>query len=159
MQNQNPVSLLPLPQLWLSPLAVILQRVRKPRLMYDFSWSGLNKVVPQVSHKEAMRFGKSLYRVIYCNVAAPSELGPTFLNKLDLVDAYMRIWVRLEEIPSVAFLVLKATPEKDQLVGFHLSIPMGYVYSSAFLCTTTETFKDLTLDTLSTRHTAPSYHL
>ena len=71
----------------------------------------------------------------------------------------MRIWVRLEDIPSVAFLVPKATAEEDQLVGFHLSIPMGYVESAAFFCATTETVKDCALDTLSTRHTAPPHHL
>ena len=54
----------------------------------------------------------------------------------------MRIWVRLEDIPSVAFLVPKATPDEEQLVGFHLSIPMGYVESAAFFCATTETVKD-----------------
>ena len=67
--------------------------------------------------------------------------------------------VRLEDIPSVAFLVPKATPNEEQLVGFHLSIPMGYVESSAFFCATTETVKDITLDTLATHHTAPPHHL
>ena len=71
----------------------------------------------------------------------------------------MHIWVRLEDILSVAFLVPKATPEEDQLVGFHLSIPLGYVESDAFFCTTTETVKERALDTLSTRHTAPPHHL
>ena len=85
-----------------------------------------------------MRFGKALYRVIDCILRAPPELGSTFLNKGDLADAYMRIWVRLEDIPSVAFLVPKATPEEDQLVGFHLTIPMGYVESAAF-CATAKT--------------------
>ena len=116
-----------LPKLWLSLLASIAQRGRKPRLIYDFSWSGLNEAVTQVAHKEAMWFGKALYRVINCILKAPPKLGPTFLNKVDLSDACMRIWLRLEDIPSVAFLVTKATPEEDQLVGFHLSIPMGYV--------------------------------
>ena len=148
-----------LPKLWLSPLAAIPQRDRKPRLIYDFSWSGLNEAVTQVAHKEAMRFGKSLYRVIYCILNTSPKLDPTFLNKVDLANAYMRIWVRLEDIPSVAFLVPKATPDEDQLVGFHLSISMGYVESAAFFCATTETVKDRTLDTLSTRHTAPPHHL
>ena len=80
-------------KLWLSPLAAIPQQGRKPRLIYDFFWSGLNKAVTQVTHKEAMRFGKALYRVIDCILKAPQELGPTFLNKVDLADAYMRIWV------------------------------------------------------------------
>ena len=114
-----------LPKLWLSPLAAIRQRGRKPRLIYDFSWSGLKNAVTQVAHKEAMHFGKALYRVIDFILNAPPKLGLTFLNKVDLADAYMRIWVRLEDIPSVAFLSPKATPDEDQLVGFHLSIPMG----------------------------------
>ena len=41
-----------------------------------------------------MRFGKALYRVIDCNLAAPPEIGPTFLNRMYLADSYMRIWVR-----------------------------------------------------------------
>ena len=102
-----------------------------------------------------MHFVKSLYRAIDCILAARPKLGPTFLNKVDPADAYMRIWVRLEGTPLVAFLVPKTTPEEDQLVGLHLSIPMGYVESAAFFCATTETVKDRTLDTLSMRHTAP----
>ena len=74
-----------------------------------------------------MRLGKTLCRVIDCIITAPPKLGPTFLNKVDLADAYMRIWVRLKVIPSVAFLVPKATPDEEHLIGFHLSMPMGYV--------------------------------
>ena len=148
-----------LPRIWLSPLAAIPQQGRKPRLVYDFSWSGLNKAVTQVAHKEAMRFGKALYGVIDCILAASPKLGPAFLNKVDLADAYMRIWVCLEDIPLVAFLVPKSKPDEEQLVGFHLSIPIGYVESAAFFCATTKTVEERTQDTLSTRHTAPSHHL
>ena len=74
-----------------------------------------------------MQFGKALYRFIDCILNAPPKLGPKFFNKIDLAHAYMRIWVRLEDIPSVAFLVPKATPDEEQIVGFHLSIPMRYV--------------------------------
>ena len=55
-----------LPRLWISPLEAIPQRGRNPRLIYDFVWSGLNEALTQVDHKEAMRFVKSLYRVIDC---------------------------------------------------------------------------------------------
>ena len=71
----------------------------------------------------------------------------------------MHIWFCLEDIPSVAFLVPKATPEKDQLVGFHLSILMGYVESAAFFCANSDTVKDRTLDTLSALQNAPPHHL
>ena len=90
---------------------------QKPCLIYDFSWSGLNKAVTQVAHKEEMRFGKALYREIDCILAAPPKLGPALINKLDLADAYMCIWVCLRDIPSVAFLVPKATPNDFPSVG------------------------------------------
>ena len=35
---------------------------------------------------------------------------------------------------------------------------MGYVEFTAFFCATTKMVKDITLDTLSTRHTVPSHH-
>ena len=53
-----------LPRIWVYPLAAIPQQGRKLRLIYDFTWSGLNKAVTKVAHKEAIRFGKALYRVI-----------------------------------------------------------------------------------------------
>ena len=53
----------------------------------------------------------------------------------------------------------KATPEEYQPLGFHLSIPMGYVESAAFFCAATYIVKDRTLDTLYTCHTAPLHHL
>ena len=116
-----------LPRLWISPLIAILHRGRKPCLIYDFAWSGLNEAITKVAHREALRCRKTLHKVIDCILVPPPKLCPTVLNKVDLAEAYMRIWVRLEDIPSVAFLVPKATPEEYQLVGFHLSIPMGYV--------------------------------
>ena len=109
-----------LPRLWLSPLTGTPQRGSKPRRIYDFSWSGLNEAVTQVAQKEAMRFGKALYKVIDCIITAPPKIGPDFLSKVDLAYAYMRIWVRLEDIPLVEFLVPKATLDEEQLVGFHL---------------------------------------
>ena len=101
-----------LSRIWLSPLTSIPQRGRKPRLIYDFSWSCLNEAVSQAAHKEAMRFRKALYRVINCILVTPPKLGPTFLNKVDLADAYMRIWVRLKEKPSVVFLLPKSHQKK-----------------------------------------------
>ena len=69
-------------------------------------------------------------------------MSPTLLNKVDLDVYYINIWVCLEDITYLAFLVTKAKPKEEQLVLLHLSIPMGYMESSAFFCTTTETIKD-----------------
>ena len=116
-------------------------------------------MVTKVAHKEAIRFGKALYRLIDCSLTAPPKLGPTFLNKVNLADAYMRIWLRLKDIPLVALLVPKATTNEEKLARFHLSIPMGYVESVVFFCATTERVKDQALDTLSMQHTVLPHHL
>ena len=38
----------------------------------------------------------------------------------------------MEDVPLVAFLILKKTPSNTQLVVFHLSLPMGYIDSDPY---------------------------
>ena len=67
-----------------------------------------------------MSFSKALYCLVDCILVAGPKLGPTFLNKMDIAGAYMLIWVRLKNIPSVAFLVPKSSPEEEHFILFHL---------------------------------------
>ena len=89
-----------------------------------------------------MRFRGYLHHLLDCILSGEPGLGPTLIRKVNLADAYMLIWGRLEDITSVAFLTPKETDSKQQLVVFHLLIPMGYVGSAPFFCATTETIKD-----------------
>ena len=57
---------------------------------------------------------------------------PVYLGKVYLADDYMWMWVRLEDTPSVAFLVPWKKPNDEELVGFHLDLPMGYMDSTPF---------------------------
>ena len=106
-----------------------------------------------------MRFGKTLHWLLDCILATDPALGQTYLCKFDLADAYMCIWVRAEDVPSVAFLIPKETADKEQLVGLHLSIPMGYMESTDFFCTATETVKDRALATINRRSKTPPHPL
>ena len=88
------------------------------------------------------------------------QLGLTFLIKVDLEDAYMRIWFRINYIPSpIAFMIPKGNKEEEHLVGFQLSILMGYVESAPFFCAATETLKDMVNNTMYSRKTAPAHPL
>ena len=51
--------------LWLPTLVTIKKKGRRPRPIYIFSWSGFNTKVKQASPKEAMRFRRSLHRLLY----------------------------------------------------------------------------------------------
>ena len=57
------------------------------------------------------------------------------------------------------FLLPKKSPEGKQLVGFQLSLPMGYVHSAPHLCIVTETVADLVNASMDIRHTAPLHTL
>ena len=46
---------------------------------------------------------------------------------MDLVDAYMQLWVQVEDTYSIAFLVSKKEYINEKLVSFHLSLPMVFL--------------------------------
>ena len=50
-----------------------------------------------------------LYRLIDCILVTSPKLGPDFLKKVDIADAYMHTWFLIED---VVFLVPKATIEQ-----------------------------------------------
>ena len=86
--------------------------------------------------------------------AADPLLGPVYMSKVYLTDAYMRLWVRMEDVLSVAFLIPKKNTSDTHLVGFHLSLPMGYIHSALYFCMATETFTYLANKTISLRYQA-----
>ena len=80
-----------LQKLCISLLAEILQTGRKPRLIYNFLCSGINKLARAAAHKDSMPFVKSLHSLLDCIIAVYPALGSTYLCKVDLADAYTRI--------------------------------------------------------------------
>ena len=108
---------------------------------------------------EAMRFSGTLQTIIHCVLAADPCLGPVYLRKVYLSDAYMSLWVQLEDLPYTALLVPKKTQEELQLVGFHFSLKMGYVDSASYFYMTTETVTNLANTSIATRHESGEHPL
>ena len=44
---------------------------------------------------EAMHFGGAILRILKQVLSADLCLGPFYLSKLDLADAYMRLWMSM----------------------------------------------------------------
>ena len=65
----------------------------------------------------------------------------------------------MEDVPSVALLIPKKTPNNTQLLVFHLSLPMGYIESAPYFCMATETVADLTNEVISQREQAGEHSL
>ena len=148
-----------LPELCLSPVADIPQVGRRPRLIFDFVQSGLNEAPAREAPEEEMWFVETLHHIIRRILQANPQLGPVYLGKLHLSDAYMRLWVSLDDTPSVAFLLPKKNPNDKQLVGFHLALPMGYVDSAPFFCISTEMIEDVANEAIRDHHYAPPHPL
>ena len=88
-------------------------------------------------------------RILKNVLTADPRLGPVYLSKVDLEDAYMRLWVSMEDFPSVAFLIPKKTPNNTQLVGFHIFLPIGYIDSAPYFCMAKETVANLANEAIS----------
>ena len=137
--------------LWLSPLLDITPLGRKPRLIYDLSWSGLDAKAAHDAPKEEMRFRISLQHLIDFILAADMALEPKSISKFESADAYMRIWVRLEDLLVASFLVPMEKDSASQLIDVYLFMPMGYVDSVPLFCVVTKTVKDRALNNIHTR--------
>ena len=146
-----------LQNLWISPVAVIPQLGRHLRLIFDFTWSGLYEAKKRLSPMEVMCFGGVLQRILRQVLPADPSLGPVYLNNVELVHAYMRLWVRMGDVPSFAFLIPKKTPSDLHLVRFHLS--MGYVDSAPYFCIAIETLADLSNKVIDQQGVASSHPL
>ena len=71
----------------------------------------------------------------------------------------MRLWVSMEDVPTVAFLISKRNTRNTQLVIFHLSLPMGYIDSAPYFCMETETVTDLANKKIALRDQAEMHPL
>ena len=110
-----------LPGLCISPVGLILQVNRRPRLIYDYTFSGLHDAVARLALQEAIQFGTAFKRLLGQILTADPAYGPVFLSKIDLSDAYMCVWVRPEDLLRLTFVVVLHSSYLDPLIGFHLS--------------------------------------
>jgi len=117
-----------LPNLHISPLGVVPQRNRRPRLIVDYTFSGLNAATIKLAPPESMQFGRALDRVLLTVLEAPDAHGPTYLLKVDLSDGFYRIQVRPRDVPKLA-IAFPTAPHEPPLVALPLSLPMGWTKS------------------------------
>ena len=65
------------------------------------------------------------------------------MSKFDLVDAYMRVCIRPEDLPRLAFVIPPQPVDADPLIGFHLSLPIVYVDSAPYFFCASDIVEDL----------------
>jgi hypothetical protein len=119
-QHKNLIS-----NLCISPMGVVPQRARRPQIIVDYSFQGLNDETIKMAPREAMQFGKALKRILQATVDANPKHGPVQLIKVDLGDGLYRIWLNIHTIPKLAVAIPTLYGE-EPLLALPLVLPMGW---------------------------------
>ena len=90
-----------LPNLRISPLGVVPQRERRPRLIVDYTYSRVNDDTLRLAPREAMQFGRTLQRVLTRLVHLNPRYGPAKLGKIDIADGFYRVPIRAADVPKL----------------------------------------------------------
>lgn len=147
-----------IPALRLSPLGVIPQRDRRPRVIVDFTFSGVNQHTVTVAPYEAMQFGRAFERVLHKIYHAHPRFGPVFLIKVDLADGFYRVPLASSHLPTLG-VAFPNLPGEPALVALPLVLPMGWVASPPYFCAVTETVADLANHLLASPPRLPPHPL
>lgn len=143
--------------LQLSPLGVVPQCNRRPRLIVNYTFSSVNEDTVRVAPLDAMQFGKTLQRLLSRIAHANPTYGPVWLGKIDIADGLYRISLQPRDIPRLG-VILPSTTD-DPLVALPFALPMGWVESPPYFTTATETASDLLNDILHTQTPLPPHPL
>jgi hypothetical protein len=143
-----------LPNLHLSPLGVKEERVRRPRLVVDHTWFGVNATTVAYTPKEAMQFGAALPRILETVCHADPAYGPVYICKIDVADGFYRMHVAPDDAPLLA-TILPTYDGEPQLVAIPISSTMGWVNSPPVFCGASETIADLANNRMYRRHAPP----
>ena len=122
----------------LSPLDVVPQRNRRPRLIVDNTFSRVNDETVRLAPPEAMQIGRTLQRVLTSIAHAKNpRYGPPKLAKIDIADGLYRVWVHCSDTPKLGVVLLCRSG--IPLIAFPLALPIGWVESPPYFTILTET--------------------
>jgi hypothetical protein len=142
----------------ISPMGVVPQRARRPRIIANYSFQGLNDETLKLAPREAMQFGKALERILQAIVDANPKHGPVQLIKVDIADGFYRIWLNVHNIPKLAVAIPTLYGE-EPLLALPLVLPMGWTESPPYFCAATETVTDITNRRLANHWKPPPHRL
>jgi hypothetical protein len=116
------------PSLCISPIGCIPQRDRRPRMINDYSFYFVNQNSQKLAPPEAMKWGKTLNRVIFYIYYADRRQGPALLSKTDLADGFYRIPLTPMGVLKLA-VPFPHSPSEPKLLAIPTVLPMGWTES------------------------------
>jgi len=132
-----------IPNLWISPLGVVLQQEQCPWTIANYTFSGVNgDTVPLTDHLP-LQFGQALQHILHCIMESDPAHGPVHIIKIDLADGFYQIFLAPHHIPLLG-VAFPMPPGQVTLVTFQLALLMRWTSLLPLFCAATETITDLT---------------
>ena len=127
----------------LSPLGVVPQRERRPRLIVDLTFWGINLETISFVPKEAMQFGRSLERLLFYVRHADPAFGPVYMAKFDIANGFYRVPLDPRSALALAVVLPRFHASEPHLIAVPLVLPMGWTESPPAFCALTESITDV----------------
>ena len=96
-----------------------------------------------------MRFRGALQRILKQVLTTNPHIGPVYLSMVDLTDVYMRLWVRMEDVLSVPFLIHNKKSQRHTASGIPHIPPHGVRRQYPYFLMTVDTVSVLTKEAFS----------
>ena len=90
-----------------------------------------------------MQFRAAGFCLLHKIVQANPALRTVYMAKMDLSNAYMRVWLSIKDVPKLTFVVPSVPGETNILIDFHLFLLIGLMDSCPLFCVVTETIADM----------------
>ena len=128
--------------LHISPLGCVPQRGRRPQMINDYTFSGVNPVTVKMAPPEAMQWGQTINCVLWYIYTADQRQRPVLLSKTDLSDGFYQIPLTLSGALKLA-VPFPSLPGEPPLVAIPTKLPMGWTESLPAFSAATETVANL----------------
>ena len=141
--------------LQISPLGCVPQREQRPRIINDYTFSGVNPSTLKMSPQESMQWGRTLQRILWYIFTADNRHGPMLLSKTNLSDGFYQL--NLSPMGALK-LAVPFDHQGQRLVAIPTWLPMGWTESPPAFSAVTETIADVVNDRLESIGTVPPEH-
>ena len=117
----------------------------------------VNETTNREAASESLHFGRAFPRILQAVWEADPVQGPVWVSKLDVIDAYHRGTVKLEQVGAFSYIFPSAPGDEGTIICIDLVFPMGWVGSPKFFCTFSEMLTDVANALVNINLPVPSY--
>ena len=92
------------------------------QLIFNYMLSGIDVATLCQHPPDTIQFGGTLRWLLSFIIVSDPPYGLVFSFNVDLIDAYMNMWLQPENLPLLAFFTFSHTANTNKLVEFHLRL-------------------------------------